>query len=128
MNLTYQKVIFFDCYQTLVDIDINEEHKHKENNQIRGWEYVAKSLEEYGIRVGGAEFIELNKKRRENFYAGKDRKVYHHNAGDILAHVLKDDLGVELPEERVCSLLFEYHKIARGYARLYPGVAEKGHV
>lgn len=125
MNIRFaphQKVIFFDCYQTLVDIDIREESKKE--NQARAWEYVAKSLEEYGIRVGGVELSEFNKKRRANFYAGKDKEVYHHNAGDILAQVLKDDLGVELPEEKVCSLLFEYHKIARGYARLYPGVAE----
>lgn len=117
-----KKVIFFDLYQTLIDIDINDENKKR--NEANAWGNLTKSLERYDIQISPAELIELNREKRESFYAGKDKKVYHHNFCKLLAQVLKDDLGVELPEEKICSLIYEYHKIARGYVRLYPGVAE----
>ena len=116
------KVILFDIYQTLIDVDINEENK--ERNEARAWENLTKSLEQYGINITPAKFIELNNKQRANFYVGKDKKIYHHNFCKIMAEVLKDDLSVELSQEEICSLIYEYRKIARGYARLYPGVAE----
>lgn len=119
---SHQKVVFFDCYQTLVDIDIDEENKKK--NEARAWENLAKSLGQYSTKISPAVLTELTKKRRESFYAGKDKKIQHHDFCKILAQVLKDDLGVGIPEETICSLLYEYNKIARGYARLYPGVVE----
>ena len=122
MKTDTKKIIFFDVYQTLIDIDINDENKKR--NQANAWEYLAKALGEYGVKTESAELIELNKKQQENFYLGKDKKTQHHNFSKILGKILKDSFGVELPEEKVCSLIYEYHKIARGYARLYPDVAE----
>ncbi len=122
MQTEPKKVILFDVYQTLIDIDINEENKKR--NQARAWENLTKSLEQYGVQISPAELRELNEKQQENFYVGKDKKIQHHNFCKILAQVLRDDLGVELPEETICSLIFEYHKIARGYVNLYPGVAK----
>lgn len=122
MKTETKKVIFFDVYQTLIDIDINDEDKKR--NQANAWEQLAKSLEEYGVKISSIELIELNKKQQENFYIGKDKKIQHHNFCKILGKILKDSFGVELPEEKVCSLIYEYHKIARGYSRLYPDVAE----
>lgn len=122
MKTETKKVIFFDVYQTLIDIDINEENKKR--NQANAWEYLAKSIGEYGVKIQSAELIELNKKQQENFYIGKDKKIQHHNFCKILGNILKDNFDVELPKEKACSLIYEYHKIARGYARLYPGVAE----
>ncbi|OGH80457.1 MAG: hypothetical protein A3I29_03005 [Candidatus Magasanikbacteria bacterium RIFCSPLOWO2_02_FULL_44_11] len=55
---------------------------------------------------------------------GKDKKIQHHNFCKLLAQMLKENLGVEIPQEKICSLIYEYHKIARGYTRLYPDVAE----
>lgn len=122
MKTETQKVIFFDVYQTLIDIDINDENKKR--NQANAWEQLAKSLEEYGVKISSIELIELNKKQQEDFYIGKDKKIQHHNFCKIFGKILKDSFSVELPEEKVCSLIYEYHKIARGYSRLYPDVAE----
>jgi HAD superfamily hydrolase (TIGR01549 family) len=122
MQTETKKVIFFDIYQTLIDIDINEENKKR--NQVNAWENLAKSLVGYGVKINSAELIELNKKQQEEFYTGKDKKIQHHNFCKILGSILKDNFGVELPEEKVCSLIYEYHKIARGYASVYPTVAE----
>ena len=55
---------------------------------------------------------------------GKDKKIQHHNFCELLTQVLKENFGVEPLQEEICSLIYEYHKIARGYARLYPGIAE----
>ncbi len=118
---TSKKVIFFDLYQTLIDIDIDEE---KKRNQANAWKHLAKSLGEFGIKINSAELIELNKKQQEDFYTGKDKKIQHHSFCKILGKILKDNFGVELTEEKVCSLIYDYHKIARGYVRLYPDVAE----
>lgn len=117
-----KKIIFFDVYQTLIDIDINEEHKKV--NQAKAWKYLAKSLIKYGVKIEPAELIGLNEKEQENFYRKKDKKIRHHSFCKVLRKILKDSFGVELPAEKVCSLIYGYHKIARGYVRLYPNVAE----
>ncbi len=122
MQTESPKVILFDVYQTLIDIDINKDNIKR--NEANAWENLAKSLERYGIQVSPAKLIELNEKQQESFYTGKDKKLQHHNFCKILAQALKDDLGVALPEEKICFLIYEYHKIRRGYARLYPGVVE----
>lgn len=122
MKTETKKVILFDVYQTLIDIDINEENK--KSNQRNAWEHLAESLIEYGVKIKSAELIELNKKQQESFYIGKDKKTQHHNFCKILGKILYDNFNIELPEKKVCSLIYEYYKIARGYARLYPDVAE----
>src|SRR3989338_10641253 len=122
MQAEPKKVILFDVYKTIIDIDINDENKKR--NQANAWKNLAKSLGGYGIKVESAELIELNTKEQENFYIGKDKKIQHHNFCKIFGRILHDNFGVELPEEKICSLIYEYHKIARGYARLYPDVAE----
>ena len=62
--------------------------------------------------------------KKEEFYARKDRKIYHHNFCEFTARILRESFGVDLSDADISSLAFGYHKIARGYARLYPGVAE----
>jgi len=73
MKTENKKVVLFDVYQTLIDIDINDENKKR--NQANAWENLAKSLGGYGIKVESAALIELNKKEQENFYIGKDKKI-----------------------------------------------------
>ena len=68
-----RKVVLFDVYQTLIDIDINNENK--KINQAKAWENFAKSLEKYGITITPAELMDLNDKQRANFYHGR-RNVY----------------------------------------------------
>ena len=52
MQTENKKVILFDVYQTLIDIDIDDENKKR--NQASAWEYLAKSLEEYGVKISPA--------------------------------------------------------------------------
>lgn len=122
MQTKTDRVIFFDIYQTLIDIDIDEEHKKR--NQAKGWEVFVKSLERYGVHVTAAEFLALSDKHRADFYVGKDKKVYHHNLCKLVTQVLREDLGIDIPEEEVFLLLSEHHKIVQGHIWLYPGVVE----
>lgn len=118
-------IIFFDIYQTLIDIDIDEEHKKR--NEAKGWEFFAAYLERYGVSITPARLLTLTDRYRTDFYAGKDRKVYHHNLCKLITQVLREDAGgfeINISEDEVAPLLYDYHKIARGYARVYPGVAE----
>ena len=122
MKTEIKKVLLFDVYQTLIDIDINE--KNKKENKIKAWDNFAETLAQYGIRITATKLIELYKKEKANFYIGKDEKIYHHNFCDIISRVLKENLSIEFSQEKIYSLLYEYHKISRGYACLYPGIIE----
>lgn len=122
MQTVRHKAILFDIYQTLIDIDIDEEHKKE--NEAKGWEVLARSLERYRTYITSAGFSTLIDKRKEHFYAGKDKKVHHHNLCKLVMSVLQEDLGINISEMEVASLLSEYHKVARGHAMLYSGVVE----
>ncbi len=76
------------------------------------------------MHITSAEFIALNNKRKASFYAGKDKKANHHDFCALITQTLKNDLHVELSTEDVAMLVYEFHRVARGYARLYPGVFE----
>lgn len=120
MQTKTDKAIFFDIYQTLIDIDIDEERKKR--NEVKGWEVFVCSLERYGVYTTSDEFLALIDEHRADFYAGKDKKIYHHNLCKLITRVLQEDLGVDILEAKVSALLYDYHKVARGYVRLYPGV------
>jgi len=83
-----------------------------------------KSLEKYGVNITPAEFLSLNDKRSRDFYAGKDKKIYHHNLCKLVTQVLREDLGIDISEEEVFLLLSEHHKVIHGHVRVYPGVVE----
>ena len=122
MKATTNKVILFDIYQTLIDIDVSAENKKR--NSIRAWEKFAESLDEYGAHITSSELLELSGQRKAIFYIGKDKNIRHHNFCEIMTKVFHDDLGLNIPQDKVCSLIYEYHRTARGFARLYPQVYE----
>ena len=122
MKATTNKVILFDIYQTLIDIDVSAENKKR--NNIRAWEKFAESLDKYSAHTTSSELLELSDRRKAIFYIGKDKNIRHHNFCEIMTKVLNDDLGLNIPQDKVCSLIYEYHKTARGFARLYPQVYE----
>lgn len=117
-----KKVLLFDVYQTLVDIDINKENRKE--NEAKAWNSFAKFLKRYNIKIRSNKLVNLVDKKRERFYIGKDKEIYHHNFYDIIEQVLHEDLDVNFSQQEIGSLIYEYHKIARGHARLYPEVIE----
>ena len=113
------KVIFFDLYQTLLDIEVSVNNP---NNQIDGWNAFTKALLKYGKEINGLEFQKLYIKRRDDFYSHKSKEIYHHNLFEITSNVLQKDLGLKLSKEEIIGLIYIYRKASRGHLHLYPGV------
>ncbi len=116
-----KKVIFFDCYQTLLDVRLD---RAKEDEQ-RGWEeFVNLLAKNNGIKIGAGEFVALLEKRKTDFYSDKDKTTQHHNLYSLISDVLEKDLQTSLAKDELSCLIYEYRKISRGYVRLYPKVAD----
>lgn len=113
------KVIFFDLYQTLLDMEVSVNNP---NNQIDGWNAFTKVLPKYGKEISGLEFQKIYIKRRDDFYSNKSKEIYHHNLFEITSDVLREDLGLKLSKEEILGLIYIYRKASRGHLRLYPGV------
>jgi HAD superfamily hydrolase (TIGR01549 family) len=118
-----KKVIFFDCYQTLLDISLDKENQNL--NEQKGWERFVNLLSQnHGIKISASDFISFFNRRKIDFYIGKDKTVYHHNLLSLISEVLEKDLKNKLLDEEILYLIYEYRKISRGYLELYPKVAE----
>ncbi len=123
MQTKKDKVVFFDCYQTLLNIRFDKEDQKVDEQ--RGWqEFVNLLAKNHAIKIGANDFVNLLKKRKSDFYSDKDETIYHHNLLAIISEVLEKDLKSKLSEERISDLIYEYRKISRGYVRLYPKVLE----
>ena len=116
------KVVFFDCYQTLLDVRLDKE-RQKVDEQM-GWEKLVALLNERGIQVNVATILALLEKRKADFYSTRDKKLYHHSFYALLGAILKEDLHAEVSADDLTVLIYEYRKIARGSVQLYPKVAD----
>lgn len=118
-----KRVIFFDCYQTLLDIRLDKENQKVDEQ--RGWEeFVNLLAKNHGIKISAGDFVNLLEKRKADFYSNKDKAIYHHNLMALISEVIEKDLKSKLSEEKLSDLIYEYRKMSRGYAKLYPKVAE----
>lgn len=113
------KVIFFDIYQTLLDVELSVNNP---NHEIEGWSIFAKSLFKYGEKINGLEFQKLYIKRRDDFYSDKSKEINHHNLLQLISDVLTEDLKIKLTEKEIIDLIYIYRKVSRGHLRLYPCV------
>ena len=118
-----QQIIFFDCYQTLLDIRLDKENQ--KSDEQRGWEeFVNLIAKNHGIKIGAGDFMNLLEKRKADFYSNKNKTIQHHNLLALISEVLEKDLKSKLSEEKISDLIYKYRKISRGYVKLYPKVAE----
>lgn len=120
----HSKVIFFDLYQTLLDVKISStDSVIKLQEELVGWEAFVAALKKYGIDVSAADFLKLYEKQKDDFYsANRDKKFHHHNMQVLIAEVLKNNFQTECPAEELLDLIYIYRKANRGWLRLYPGV------
>jgi HAD superfamily hydrolase (TIGR01549 family) len=123
MQTKNDKVIFFDCYQTLLDIRLDKENQKVDEQH--GWkEFVNLLAKNHAIKIGASDFVNLLEKRKADFYSDKDKTIRHHNLRVLISEVLEKDLKNKLSEDDISFLIYEYRKLSRGYAKLYPKVAE----
>ncbi|MBI2609729.1 HAD family hydrolase [Candidatus Giovannonibacteria bacterium] len=122
----HSRVIFFDLYQTLLDVKISStDPTMKPKEELVGWEPFADALKKYGITIAANEFLKLYEKRRDEFYsANRDKNIHHHNMQKIIAEVLEKDFNIQRSPEGLLNLVYVYRKANRGWLRLYPGVFE----
>ena len=113
------KVIFFDLYQTLLDVELSVSNP---NHEIEGWNVFTKTLLKYGKEISGLEFQNLYTKRRSDFYSNKSKEIYHHNLFEITSDILGKDLKIKLSKEETMELIYIYRKAGRGHLSLYPEV------
>ena len=118
------KVIFFDLYQTLLDVKVSStDPVIKLQEELVGWEAFVMELKKYGVSTTANDFLKLYEKRRDDFYsANRDKNIHHHNMLTLVAEVLKKDFNIQRSPEEVLHLVYVYRKVSRGWLRLYPGV------
>lgn len=123
MQTKTDKVIFFDCYQTLIDVNLDKENQKFDGK--KGWKKFVNLLNQnYGIITSASNFVHFLDQRKADFYAGKDEMIYHHNLLLLISEVVEKDLKSKISSEEIADLIYKYRKISRGYLRLYPKVAE----
>jgi len=121
-----QKIIFFDLYQTLLDVKISSvDPSIKLKEELIGWVPFTEELKKYGITVTANDFLKLYGKRRDDFYtANRDEKFHHHNMQSIIAEVLEKDFNSKRSLDELLNLVYVYRKASRSWLRLYPDVFE----
>lgn len=97
-NYMKHKVIFFDCYQTLLDIQLDKENQ--KTNEQQGWdEFVNLLAKNHGIKIGAGDFVNLLEKQKVDFYSNKDKTIHHHNLLTLISEILGKDLIYQLPKQ-----------------------------
>ena len=67
-NYMKHQVIFFDCYQTLLDIQLDKDKENQKINEQQGWEeFVNLLAKNHGIKIGAIDFVTLLEKRKADF-------------------------------------------------------------
>jgi HAD superfamily hydrolase (TIGR01549 family) len=118
------RVIFFDLYQTLIDVNLDARKKEEDN--AKAWKVLAGTIgDKYGIQIDSAKLEGAIKERGNEFYSdSRDRKVHHHNFCQHLCEVLKNEFDIIVTQEEVTTLISEYRRIGRGHIKVYTGVIE----
>lgn len=116
------KVIIFDMYQTLVDIDIveNKERKKDAFEKI----FVAYLLNKGIASEKALHFQSLYDDELNTFYVSRNKEIGHHNFASIVSDTFLKHYSIAIPAAELEDMIYEFRKIDRGYARLYPGVQE----
>lgn len=117
-----RKVVIFDMYQTLVDIDVveNKERKKDAFEKI----FVAYLLNKGIASEEALRFQSLYDDELNTFYASRNKEIDHHNFASIVSDTFSKHYSIAIPVAELEDMIYEFRKIDRGYARLYPGVQE----
>lgn len=117
-----RKVIFFDMYQTLVDTDTKNNKKLTKN----AFEKIFVSyLSHKNIENSEASrFQSLYDQGLDSFYETHDKETEHHNFVTIVSETFRKHYGIDVNKQELDEMVYEFRKIGRGYAKLYPGVKE----
>ncbi|MDP3955761.1 MAG: HAD family hydrolase [bacterium] len=118
----YPKAIFFDLYQTLIDVDF----KNESEGRKAGFEKVIiPYLLQNGILESKASLVELYYSNElHDFYKNHDIELFQHSFPAILSEVFSRNYNLSVSEAEMSDLLYEFRKVSRGYLRLYEGARD----
>jgi putative hydrolase of the HAD superfamily len=116
------KVVFFDLYQTLINVDAANE---KSNTKLGFETVIAPYLREKGISEADALLVLAHYSNEvQTFYRDNDIKQDQHNFRTILITVFDKYYRIAASDKEINDLIYEFRKISRGYLRIYDGVSE----
>lgn len=118
----HNKAIFFDLYQTLINVDIKQEKQGKEAgfNQI-----IIPYLLQKGASESEASLVLLHySDELKDFYRDHNIELFQHSFPAILSKVFNQCYGLIISEVEMGELLYKFRKVSRGYLALYEGVHE----
>jgi HAD superfamily hydrolase (TIGR01549 family) len=118
----HSKAIFFDVYQTLLNVDA----ANGKAGAKTGFEKViVPYLQQRGVTDTEAALVEARYSEAvKTFYKDYDIELYQHSFPAILSAVFGSHYGLVLSEAEMSDLLYEFRKVSRGYLNLYEGVPE----
>lgn len=118
----HTKAIFFDLYQTLINVDASKE---KEGKKAGFEKIIIPHLLRKGVRESEASLIpSYYSDELQTFYKNHDMRLFQHSFPAILSKVFNQYYSLVIPDTEMGELLYEFRKISRGYLMLYEGVRE----
>jgi len=116
------KVIFFDLYQTLLNVDAGKE---KEGAKAGFEKIIAPYLRQKGVKESEADMI--SKRYSDEiraFYEGHDKELFQHSFPVALSAVFNKYYNLNISDIEMVDLVYEFRKVSRGHLMLYTGVRE----
>ena len=111
------KYIFFDIYQTLLDVDIEQK------NIYSAWSVFEDYLIKKNVDRNAASMFKSYFDEAEiQFYKKHDKLIHHHDWIDNVYSVMKNHYNLSISSAEARSLLWDFRKASCDYCRVYPGV------
>ncbi len=116
------KAIFFDLYQTLINVDASKEKEGKE----AGFEkiIIPYLLQKRIIESEASLALSYYSDELQIFYKDHDIELFQHSFPAILSRVFNRYYSLVISEAEMSDLVYEFRRISRGYLVLYEGVRE----
>lgn len=111
------KHIFFDVYQTLLDVDIHQK------NIESGWNIFEEYLLKKNVsKLEANKFRELFNEQESQFYKKFDKKLHHHDWVDNIFSILNNYYHLNISMDEAKSLMWLYRQATCEFCKPYPGV------
>lgn len=116
------KVVFFDLYQTLLNVDAGKE---KEGVKAGFEKIIAPYLQQKGVEESEASMVSDRYSDEINvFYKDHDKELFQHSFPVVLSTIFNKYYSLNISDTEMTNLVYEFRKISRGHLTLYEGVRE----
>ncbi|MGH7203734.1 MAG: HAD family hydrolase [Candidatus Levyibacteriota bacterium] len=110
------KYLFFDVYQTLLDVSIHEQH---------AWDIFEHYLLNKNVPNKEAKKIQkLYEIKEAEFYSNHNKILEHHDWIDNLTSIFAHYYKIDFTQEELKSIIWDYRRKSNVHIALYPQVKE----